>query len=53
MVTSVLHDSMKRSINILPSQCKFGQVPMGTESEMYVTIKNEDSLSIRIQIKPT
>jgi len=26
MVTSVLHDGLKRSVNILPSQCKFGAV---------------------------
>jgi len=26
MVTSVLHDNLKRSVNILPSQCKFGAV---------------------------
>ena len=48
MVTSVLHDSMKRSVNILPSCCKFGMVKVGTENEMIVTIKNEDSLSSRI-----
>lgn len=29
MVTSVLHDSLKRSINILPSICRFGPVLHG------------------------
>lgn len=53
MVTSVLHDNLKRSVNILPSVCKFGSVKQGTENQMWVTIKNEDSLSQRINIKPT
>lgn len=53
MVTSVLHDSMKRSVNILPSVCKFGALPHGVEAEMTLTVKNEDSMSQRIQIKPT
>jgi len=45
MVTSVLHDGLKRSVNILPSCCKFGALQHGTENEMVITIKNEDSLS--------
>ena len=45
MVTSVLHDNLKRSINILPSCCKFGPVVEGSENELIVSIKNEDSLS--------
>ena len=45
MVTSVLHDSLKRSVNILPSSCKFGFLQSGTENEMVITIKNEDSQS--------
>lgn len=53
MVTSVLHDNLKRSINILPSSCNFGSVALGSESEIIVTLKNEDSLSQRIMIKPT
>jgi hypothetical protein len=53
MVTSVLHDTMKRSVNVMPSIIKFGSVEIGQEVEMYLTIKNEDSLSQRIQIKPT
>ena len=48
MVTSVLHDTLKRSVNILPSTCRFGDIMEGTENEMTVTIKNEDSLSQRI-----
>ena len=53
MVTSVLHDNLKRSVNILPSKCNFGFVKVNTESEIIVSIKNEDSLSQRINIKPT
>ena len=53
MVTSVLHDNLKRSVNILPSCCKFGVLKQGSDNEMILTIKNEDSLSQRIQIKPT
>ena len=45
MVTSVLHDNLKRSINILPSVCKFGPVVEGSENELIVSIKNEDGLS--------
>lgn len=53
MVTSVLHDNLKRSVNILPSVCRFGPIVENSESELTVTIKNEDGLSQRIQIKPT
>jgi hypothetical protein len=52
MVTSVLHDSMKRSVNIMPSIVRFGSVALGADCLMTVTIKNEDSLSQRIHIKP-
>jgi hypothetical protein len=52
MVTSVLHDSMKRSVNIMPSIVRFGTVALGADCQMTVTIKNEDSLSQRIHIKP-
>jgi hypothetical protein len=52
MVTSVLHDSMKRSVNILPSNCAFGIIRVGECVELVITIKNEDSLSQRILIKP-
>lgn len=53
MVTSVLHDSLKRSVNIMPSAAKFGIICQGEDAEIIVTVKNEDSLSQRIQIKPT
>jgi len=53
MVTSVLHDSLKRSVNIMPSTAKFGVICQGEDAEIIVTVKNEDSLSQRIQIKPT
>ena len=52
MVTSVLHDSLKRSVNILPSACNFGPVMHGQEVEMTVSVQNEDSLSQRIHLKP-
>jgi len=52
MVTSVLHDGLKRSVNILPSTCKFGSVKLGEQVEMVLTVKNEDSLSQRILVKP-
>lgn len=52
MVTSVLHDNLKRSINIMPSVVKFGLVQVGQDSEVYVTVKNEDSLSCRLHVKP-
>jgi hypothetical protein len=52
MVTSVLHDNMKRSVNVLPSFIKFGAIQIGTEVEIILTVKNEDSLSQRIQVKP-
>lgn len=45
MVTSVLHDGMKRSVNVMPSFIKFGSIEQGKEVEMYLTVKNEDSLS--------
>ena len=52
MVTSVLHDNMKRSVNIMPSMVRFGNVALGCYACMTVTIKNEDSLSQRVHIKP-
>lgn len=45
MVTSVLHDGLKRSVNILPSACRFGPILHGHEVEMTVNVQNEDSLS--------
>lgn len=42
MVTGVLHDPLKRSLNVMPSACVFGGVRAGTENEIIVTLKNED-----------
>ena len=43
MVTSVLHDPLKRSLNVLPSQLKFGIIQTGGPGfEMIITLKNED-----------
>ena len=53
MVTSVLHDPLKRSLNVMPSKCKFGTVKAGGVYEVILTLKNEDSLAARISIKPT
>jgi hypothetical protein len=52
MVTSVLHDPLKRGLNILPSECKFGPLRAGGAYEMMVTIKNEDHIPQRIIVKP-
>jgi len=52
MVTSVLHDPLKRSLNVMPSRCSFGLVKAGTMYEMVLTLKNEDSISQRLFIKP-
>jgi len=52
MVTSVLHDDLKRAVNILPSMCRFGSVKQGEDVEMTLTVKNEDCQVQRILIKP-
>jgi hypothetical protein len=52
MVTGVLHDPLKRSLNVMPSACVFGGVRAGTENEIIVTLKNEDQLGHRITVKP-
>ena len=52
MVTGVLHDSLKRSLNIMPSFIDFGAVRTGSVNEVLLTVKNEDSISHRITIKP-
>ena len=44
MVTSVLHDPLKRSLNVLPSKCKFGTLKAGGVYEIGITLKNEDSI---------
>jgi len=45
MVTSVLNDSLKRSLNILPSKVNFGGVWAGVVNEITVSVKNEDMLA--------
>ena len=52
MVTGVLHDDLKRSLNIMPSAIAFGGLRPGSTNEITVTIKNEDMLAQRINIKP-
>jgi len=52
MVTGVLHDGLKRSLNIMPSSIVFGGLRPGSTNEIVVTIKNEDMLAQRINIKP-
>jgi hypothetical protein len=52
MVTSVLHDNLKRSINIMPSVVKYGLIKLGEDAEVYVSVKNEDALSCRLHVKP-
>lgn len=52
MVTGVLHDDLKRSLNIMPSSIVFGGLRPGSNNEIVVTIKNEDMLAQRINIKP-
>jgi len=52
MVTGVLHDSLKRSLNIMPSFVEFGALRPGTVNEVTLTVKNEDSIGHRITVKP-
>jgi hypothetical protein len=52
MVTGVLHDSLKRSLNVMPGIVTFGTIRTGTISEVLITLKNEDSIAHRITIKP-
>jgi len=51
MVTSVLNDSLKRSLNILPSRVNFGGIRSGVVNEITVSVKNEDMLAQWIVIK--
>lgn len=44
MVTGVLHDSLKRSLNVMPSIVDFGAVRVGSVNEIILTVKNEDSI---------
>jgi hypothetical protein len=52
MVTSVLHDNLKRSLQIMPSQVIFGHVRAGSMNELNISVKNEDMVAHRITIKP-
>lgn len=52
MVTGVLHDNLKRSLNVLPSSVVFGGLRPGSTNEITVTLKNEDMIGQRITIKP-
>mmetsp|Transcript_10237 Transcript_10237/g.13873 ORF Transcript_10237/g.13873 Transcript_10237/m.13873 type:complete len:149 (+) Transcript_10237:3188-3634(+) len=52
MVTGVLHDNLKRALNIMPSSIVFGGLRPGSTNEITVTVKNEDMLGQRINIKP-
>lgn len=51
MVTSVLNDPMKRSVNILPSSATFGSIKEGSKYEVLITIKNEDMLPQRVVVR--
>ena len=52
MVTSVLHDPLKRSFNVMPSTLKFGVIKVGQSYELILTMKNEDSVAQRLNLKP-
>lgn len=53
MVTSVLHDPLKRTLNIMPSALKFGTLQTNGEAfELILTMKNEDAIAQRVTIKP-
>lgn len=52
MVTGVLHDSLKRSLQVMPGSVVFGHVRPGTINEVTMTVKNEDMVAHRITIKP-
>jgi len=52
MVTGVLHDSLKRSLNVMPSFVDFGALRVGSVNEIILTVKNEDSIAQRIAVKP-
>jgi len=52
MVTSVLHDNLKRSLQIMPNAVVFGHVRPGSMNEITISIKNEDQVAHRITVKP-
>lgn len=51
MVTSVLHDPLKRSFNVMPSALKYGALRVDTQYELVITLKNEDSVALRLNLK--
>lgn len=51
MVTSVLHDPLKRSFNVMPSALKYGFLKVDTPYELIITLKNEDGVALRINLK--
>jgi hypothetical protein len=52
MVTSVLHDNLKRSLQIMPSSVVFGTLRPGSMNEVTISVKNEDQVAQRITVKP-
>jgi hypothetical protein len=52
MVTSVLHDPLKRCFNVLPTVLKFGMLKADSVYELTITLKNEDSVAHRLNLKP-
>lgn len=52
MVTSVLHDNLKRSLQVMPGQVVFGTLRPGSMNEISISVKNEDMIAQRISIKP-
>lgn len=51
MVTGVLHDPLKRCFNVMPSSLKFGALRADQTYELTVTLKNEDAVAQRLNIK--
>lgn len=52
MVTSVLHDPLKRAFNVMPANLKFGILKVDQSYELLITLKNEDSIAQRVMLKP-
>jgi len=52
MVTGVLHDGLKRSLQVMPGSVVFGHIRPGTLNEVTISVKNEDQVAHRITIKP-
>jgi hypothetical protein len=36
----------------MPSVVQYGLIKLGEDAEVYVSVKNEDSLSCRLHVKP-